>query len=353
MRKIDMKMSKLKSEAFLRRTVMASADYSHMEEALLKGSMGGFTDLTVVSRYLFKVFWNALTDRTEELCYVAIVLNHAFVGGIASMLVAFSVFLYAIPQRPFPSRHYWDVVVGYISLVIFLKLCVSLPIFWPNHPSGTGSVVCPAQYMPDVMQSMLSVEGSFAYTGAGAFGPACVCADFAFVSSPCTALVVGVSEQLQKTCPKSEGGIIVYKTCNANDSVSSGINYAYSHLPTLLGIKKDLDVSDTVYSVCFNLFVLLLVAWHRATDLHRGKLKPGKFMRLKGQPTDRQSSFSGNRRVGSIFDDSDDELEEEEDLVRVAPPRHAGTDYKVAGMDIPAQAASRTLWENCVLVCPC
>ena len=177
MRKIDMKMSKLKSEALLRRTVMASADFSQMQEALSKGSMGGWTDLAVVTQYLGRVCWNALSDRSEDLCYLAIVLNHAFVGGIASMLVAFSVFLYAIPQRPFPSRHYWDIVAAYISLVIFLKLCVSLPIFWPNHPASTGQVVCPAQYSPDVMKSMLVDADSFPYTGDGALSPACVCAD--------------------------------------------------------------------------------------------------------------------------------------------------------------------------------
>lgn len=99
---------------------MASANFEQMQEALAKHSMGGglglahdpkvdlkltesnsegLTDLGVVSAYLMRVIWNALNDRSEFLVYMAIVMNHALVGGLVSMLLAFSVFLYAIPQR--------------------------------------------------------------------------------------------------------------------------------------------------------------------------------------------------------------------------------------------------------------
>jgi len=65
---------------------MAAGDVDSMEDSLSKHGMGGGTDLMIVAEYLIRVVSNVMGDRTEFLCYAAIVMNHAYNGGMLMIL---------------------------------------------------------------------------------------------------------------------------------------------------------------------------------------------------------------------------------------------------------------------------
>ena len=71
-------------------------------------------------------------DQMPNFCLILIAIQHAAVGGYASMILPLFAFLYARLHRPRVSLTFWNIVVGYMMVYIIAVMFVSLPMFVPN-----------------------------------------------------------------------------------------------------------------------------------------------------------------------------------------------------------------------------
>ena len=66
----------------------------------------------------------AIASQLEFICYFVMILNFVLNPNLLSVFLPLSMLFYALLENPKPSTKYWKIVIAYMTVVIFLKLCV-------------------------------------------------------------------------------------------------------------------------------------------------------------------------------------------------------------------------------------
>jgi hypothetical protein len=77
-----------------------------------------------LSMSLFRLGFLAIASQLELICYFVMILNFVLNPNVLSVFLPLSMLFYALLENPKPSTKYWKIVIAYMTVVIFLKLCV-------------------------------------------------------------------------------------------------------------------------------------------------------------------------------------------------------------------------------------
>ena len=81
---------------------------------------------------LLKSLLRFCIENFEYITYFFMLLNHLINGSLISMFYPISIFLFGICQYPRPNKIFWEIILAYTALIIFLKFIIQLNILEKN-----------------------------------------------------------------------------------------------------------------------------------------------------------------------------------------------------------------------------
>ena len=174
-------------------------------------------------RSVLRKTMDTMFDQSEAICYLVIIINHLVNGGISSMLLCFSCFLYSMIQRPRADHRYWHAVIWYCTGMIVLRILVSLPTFVPNV-AFYGNITADTQCARD------------------------------YTTISCGSNTTFYCDQNPENCyPCSETSLV------------------YDHSPLVLGLKKYDSIHGLVLSILCELMIIFVGGFHAGVCEYRGQ----------------------------------------------------------------------------------
>ena len=88
-----------------------------------------FLKFSNLSQSLLYAFIKTLASNMSGLCYFFMVMSQIVSGGLISILYPFAVFGYALMEEGRPGKHFWEFMIKYSLVILFLKFIFQLD-FW-------------------------------------------------------------------------------------------------------------------------------------------------------------------------------------------------------------------------------
>jgi hypothetical protein len=78
----------------------------------------------------FGVIPKALISKMAPIAYIFMIISMITNAGFISILYPFAVFGYALMEEGRPPKHFWNFVIFYTTMIIFLKTVFQLDIWF-------------------------------------------------------------------------------------------------------------------------------------------------------------------------------------------------------------------------------
>jgi len=103
-----------------------------------------FVKLSRISISFMGVIPKALISKMAAIAYLFMIVSMITNAGFISILYPFAVFGYALIEEGRPPKHFWNFVIFYTTMIIFLKTLFQLDIWFAinrlNDKSGKGEL---------------------------------------------------------------------------------------------------------------------------------------------------------------------------------------------------------------------